>query len=66
MYTARLPSCIELPTVVELSPPLSSQRRILNYTMKLQKTSPKENENSEKLSVQEGGKSIKMSLKECE
>jgi hypothetical protein len=66
MYTARLPNCIELPTVVELSPPLSSRRSILNYTMKLQKQNLKENEKLEKLSVQEGGKSKKMSLKECE
>jgi hypothetical protein len=50
MYTARLPNCIELPCVIELSPSslstssVSSQRNILNYKMK-----------SQKQPIQEGG-----------
>jgi hypothetical protein len=69
MYTARLPSCIELPCVIELSPSLlspssvSSQRSILNYKMKSQKQPLQEAENLEKIT--EGKKSKKLSLKEC-
>jgi hypothetical protein len=70
MYTARLPSCIELPFVIELSPSslspssVSSQRSILNYKMKSQKQPLQEGENLEK--VTEGEKTKKLSSKECE